>query len=178
VVSGISFPAFVKALCIDSIRERGPVIFEYCLNGETVGAIVITHGTPVFWKCFFARHPLVALRFIFSKFYSYFINGKEKTEIKAPLISQDHKREHNLLWNSKSIEIARCLLVTVNPSFRGRNIATNLYLATFTQLKSQGVKTLLARISSSNYSSLSLHRSIDFRLNKIGNFWQAVKDIA
>jgi ribosomal protein S18 acetylase RimI-like enzyme len=165
-VSGIHTRSLAHAICRGALHDNGPVVLS-----DQGGAVVAIANAPAYWRSFSARHPLFAVRVALKRFGS----SRGGRASAADQSREGDDRAFELDWNTSRPDVARIVLIAVTPAFCQQGLGARLYEALFDDLRSRGMRFVLARIAPSNVSSLHLHRKTGWILGRRGEHWQALR---
>ena len=167
-VAGVGYPSLAKAICLDSIVDRGPVILVNQKGNAIQGVVLAIVNAPQYFKRFLVRHPRFACRLLILRF--------SRTK---PVVNDDdlqtgeegNQSAFDIDWDTSRNDVARIVFIAVDAGARKSGIATSLHSSLFENLRQRGIKTVLAQIGTTNHSSLELHRRTEWILGRRGGYW-------
>jgi len=174
-------PAVYRAVCRDSIANTNAVVVISLKDGNLAGCTVALIDRKAYWRLFLLRHPFIAFYVIIStmarKAKATVNSGRQSV---SKVRYQDERISENpsgRAWQESSPFIAKIMHIAVTETSRGMGVGKGLYDHLFSVLSRRGIKRVDANIALDNSSSVKLHLSTGWKVEKAPNNFFATIDI-
>lgn len=181
-VSSLVSKSIYSALCLDALSDERVVIAVATEEKQVAGFLLVIIDWTSYWKSFAMHHPILGLQIGWKR-----MNRKRESADMWNRLPQADKnnimriasaRPSGKSWYDSSPAIAKVAFIYVDPLFRGRKLAEELYLYLMKILAKSGVSRIDAKVDLTNRRAMPLHISVGYRLERDGNSLFATKDLS
>jgi ribosomal protein S18 acetylase RimI-like enzyme len=168
--SGLSSPALYAAMCRDALPARRLLIGVVECDDEIAGHLVMVINWRAYWGGFLIRHPILGYQMLRNRFRR---RGRGTQAWDALTPNQRRQIEEVVqatpsgrAWSDSAPTIAKGWYLGIEPAFRRRGLAIQLYRFLFSVLVQRGVTRVDACVDFPNANAIPLHQRLGYRLEK------------
>jgi ribosomal protein S18 acetylase RimI-like enzyme len=183
-VGGTSSHAIYSALCGDALSDnRVYLAVARSSDAGIVAFLLAIVDWRAYWASFLLRHPVLGVRIVGGRIMRRF--RRRSTEGLETMTEEQRRRIDAILspdisgisWRDSGPDIAKAVFLHVDPGFRRRGTAVELYEYLFRVMAGNGVRRCDATVDMTNARAHPLHVRMGYHLEKLGNSLFATQDL-